>query len=584
MANENITQTVYKNNQVRSMDTATRLLYTAFQGELIYDTDQTNLYVGDGSTAGGILLADSNDNAATKLDKSGDVMNGQINMQSNKIVSLGAPTTANDAATKGYIDTEFQNKLDTGFYSQALTFEVVNGAPRLGITGINGNVVDLSVLLDDTLQELEFDGTNLTITGSNDTVDLSVLNVPIIVNRDTAPRLGGDLDVNDNRIYNNTGATGRIAIEHRAGNFLEVTEDSSAENLKLGFDVANSRSHIESSDSMYVAASGFLDIFATQNITITGGGNREVKLDGTRKLNVRDAVIIDNTGITSPAGTNLNITGGTGTVAINNIEFQPGGFIVSNDSTRIRIDDDLEVDVLHAGAINLQNSPSEQSAGFIIKQANSADPAQALGGFQVLSNNDSVALTVGIDAPGQASIKSQTNKLQLVSTNASSDAIKVDGNFLVVSGSDNLITANAGGVTINGSNGGQINIATDAGNGNSTIGNSGVQLDIVSNTSGSLTTGTIDGTVITASTSLNGQLFGSLIGNSTGYHLGDVKGSMFGDDSTVLVDGANSEIVGPVRNLTLLGQTGNTPADTGSVNEWIEVTVNGNTRYIPLYA
>jgi hypothetical protein len=89
--------------------------------------------------------------------------------------------------------------------------------------------------------------------------------------------------------------------------------------------------------------------------------------------------------------------------------------------------------------------------------------------------------------------------------------------------------------------------------------------------------------VITASTSLNGQLFGSLIGNSTGYHLGDVKGSIFGDDSTVLVDSANSELVGPVRNLTLLGQTGNTPVDNSNVNQWIEVTVNGLTRYIPLY-
>lgn len=583
MANENITQTIYNNNQVRSMDTATRVAYTASLGELIYDTDQTNLYVGDSSTPGGILLADSNDNAITKLDKSGDVMNGQINMQSNKIVSLGAPTSANDAATKGYIDTEFQNKLDAGFYSQALTFEVVNGAARLGITGINGNVVDLSELFDDTLQELEFDGTNLTITGSNDTVDLSVLNIPIVVNRDTAPRLGGALDVNDNRIYNNTGATGRIAIEHRAGNYLEVTEDSSAENLKLGFDTANNRSHIESSDSLYVAASGFLDIFATQDITISGGGNRTVKLDGTRQLNVQDKVLLNGTGITTPAG-DLNISSDSGIVSINNVDFRPGGLISSNDSTRLRVNDDFEVDVLFAGAVNLQNAPGEQSAGFIIKQSNSPNKTEAFGGFQVKSAIDEVALTFGIDGVAQATIDATENKLQLKSTNVANDAIKVDGNFLVVTGSDNLITANASGITINGANGGQINIATGAGTGNTTVGNSSVQLDIVSNTSGSLTTGAIDGTVITASTSLNGQLFGSLIGNSTGYHLGEVKGSVFGDDSALLIDAVNSEVVGPVRNLTLLGQTANSPTDSATVSEWIEVTVNGNTRYIPLYA
>lgn len=612
MANENITQTIYKNNQVRSMDTATRLAYIAALGELIYDTDQTNLYVGDGVTAGGILLADSNDNAATKLDKSGDVMNGQINMQSNKIVSLGTPTTANDAATKGYIDSQLQDKLDTGFYSQALTFQVVNGAPRLGITGINGNVVDLSVLLDDTLQELEFDGTNLTITGSNDTVDLSVLNVPIVVNKDTAPRLGGDLDVNDNRIYNNVGATGRIAIEHRAGNFLEVTEDGSVENLKLGFDVANSRSHIESSDSMYVAASGFLDIFATQNITITGGGNRLFKLDGTRILNVRDTVQIDNTGITTPSGSGaaLSLTGDNGIVNINNLAFGNDG-ITSIDSTRVRINNDVEVDTLFAGAINLQSAPGETAAGFIIKNSDAANASTAFGGFQVTDQNDSVAFGVGIDGVGQATLDSTTNKFIIKSTNTDPDAIKVDGKFLVVSGADNLITANSGGITINGASGGQVNIATGAGTGNTTIGNNSLQLDIVSSTAGSLETGTIQGTTITATTNFAGNITGNLTGNSTGYHTGDVKGSVFGDDSTllidgvtsrhfgtfigdltgsvvsddstVIVDGVNGEVVGPVRDLKLLGQTGNTPIDAVNANEWIEITVNGNTRYVPLY-
>jgi hypothetical protein len=616
MANENITQIIYKNNQVRSMDTATRLLYTAALGELIYDTDQTNLYVGDASTPGGILLADSNDNAATKLDKGGDVMNGQINMQSNKIVSLGTPTTANDAANKGYVDSQLQDKLDTGFFSQSLTFQVVNGVPRLGITGIGGNVLDLSVLLDDTLQELNFDGTNLTITGSNDTVDLSVLNVPIVVNKDTAPRLGGDLDVNDNRIYNNTGATGRIAIEHRAGNYLEVTEDGSVENLKLGFDVANNRSHIESSDSMYVAASGFLDIFATQNITVTGGGNRLFKLDGTRILNVRDAVQIDNTGITSPTGSGsaLNLTGDNGVVNINNLAFSADG-ISSIDSTRVRIDTDVEVDTLFAGAINLQNAPGTTSAGFIIKNSNASDITTAFGGFQVTDQNDNTSFGIGLDGVAQATLDAVSNKLTIRSSNVNSDAIKIDGNFLVVTGSDNLITANSGGVTIDGSSGGQINIATGAGTGNTTIGNSGVQLDLVSSTTGSVTTGAIEGTTITATTSFEGDLnagsvnadvvradliagnlSGSVFADDSsmlidgvnakhfGSFVGDLTGSVVSDDSTVIIDGVNGEVVGPVRNLKLLGQTGNVPVDTGTVNEWIEITVNGNTRYIPLYA
>lgn len=60
---------------------------------------------------------------------------------------------------------------------------------------------------------------------------------------------------------------------------------------------------------------------------------------------------------------------------------------------------------------------------------------------------------------------------------------------------------------------------------------------------------------------------------------GDLSGSVFADNSTKVVDGLTGEIV----NLAFRGQTGNTPSDTGTVDSWLEVTVNGATKYIPLY-
>jgi hypothetical protein len=36
-------------------------------------------------------------------------------------------------------------------------------------------------------------------------------------------------------------------------------------------------------------------------------------------------------------------------------------------------------------------------------------------------------------------------------------------------------------------------------------------------------------------------------------------------------------------NIDVLGETGNTPADTGTVDSWLEISVNGATKYIPLY-
>ena len=55
-------------------------------------------------------------------------------------------------------------------------------------------------------------------------------------------------------------------------------------------------------------------------------------------------------------------------------------------------------------------------------------------------------------------------------------------------------------------------------------------------------------------------------------------GSLASDNSTMVVDN-NGTIV----NLAFTGEVGNAPADTGTVDSWLEVTVNGATKYIPLY-
>jgi hypothetical protein len=43
-------------------------------------------------------------------------------------------------------------------------------------------------------------------------------------------------------------------------------------------------------------------------------------------------------------------------------------------------------------------------------------------------------------------------------------------------------------------------------------------------------------------------LYGNVIGNTTGYHTGDVTGSVFADNSTMLIDGTNGQIVGPINS------------------------------------
>lgn len=86
--------------------------------------------------------------------------------------------------------------------------------------------------------------------------------------------------------------------------------------------------------------------------------------------------------------------------------------------------------------------------------------------------------------------------------------------------------------------------------GASVIGAAGASVYIGSGPSGS-TTGPIIIGHGSNSVTINGTLTATLSGNSTGYHTGDVKGSVFGQDSTLLVDGTSSRIVGAISTPSL---------------------------------
>jgi len=92
---------------------------------------------------------------------------------------------------------------------------------------------------------------------------------------------------------------------------------------------------------------------------------------------------------------------------------------------------------------------------------------------------------------------------------------------------------------------------------------------------GVLTVG--DATIGTVTGNLVGNVTGNLVGNLTGTVVGDLKGSVFADDSTVLVDGPAGVLRG-----TLVGAlTGNVTGDlngnlTGSVSS-LAVTIGGLT-------
>ena len=63
--------------------------------------------------------------------------------------------------------------------------------------------------------------------------------------------------------------------------------------------------------------------------------------------------------------------------------------------------------------------------------------------------------------------------------------------------------------------------------------------------------GPVDTTTVNANTITASTFTGALIGNVTGNVTGDITGSVFGDDSTLLVDGNNNKIVGAIETASL---------------------------------
>ncbi|RME23566.1 MAG: hypothetical protein D6800_09655, partial [Candidatus Zixiibacteriota bacterium] len=135
-----------------------------------------------------------------KLDVVGNVeINGQLDMQGNKIVDLATPTAGTDAANKAYVDAQIGS----------LTDEYVTGASFSGTTtktltltrNVGSNIVATFTDYNTDNQTLSISGSNLSISGGN-TVDIS-------------SAFSDDWSASGNDIYNNN--SGNVLIGATSG-------------------------------------------------------------------------------------------------------------------------------------------------------------------------------------------------------------------------------------------------------------------------------------------------------------------------------------------------------------------------------
>ena len=233
--------------QIRRGTDAERQLIIPLQGELIFTTDTKKLYVGDGATVGGSSIAsytneDAQD-AAAALFTSGQHTN--ITFAYND--SLARIDAAVDLAQyNGTITaSEFRGSVVADDFTQ-----LINGsAGRFNLSGTVGShiVADTNDLFDIgsssyRFKNLYLSGDNIYLGAATIAAVGSSINLPagstvngieistgnFSVESDTAPKLGGNLDVNGKSITGtgNIGVTGTISASAGLGGNLDLNGKS----------------------------------------------------------------------------------------------------------------------------------------------------------------------------------------------------------------------------------------------------------------------------------------------------------------------------------------------------------------------
>lgn len=175
-------------------------------------------------------------------------------------------------------------------------------------------------------------------------------------------------------------------------------------------------------------------------------------------------------------------------------------------------------------------------------------------------------------------------------TNGSPNILQNLWRFIAVNGQDTLdpISANA---TLTFAAGSNINITTDTATNTVTFSSPNVQ-DIIGSIFADDSTLLVDGvnglipaTVVQGT--FTGNVIGNLTGSTTGFHIGDIKGSVFGDDSTKIIDAVENKVYATFFGNLTGNVTGNVTGNAGSatVAGTVDITnTNGlTTIYYPTF-
>ena len=154
--------------QFRRGTTAQNDAFTGAAGELSIDTDKNAIRVHDNSTAGGaeVIVATATQTLTNKTLTSPTINSATIAMGTNKITGLGDPTSAQDAATKAYIDSELSSLSSTTLTEGDTNFAISDSGTGTITATVDNTTHSTFAAAGSTLAQGNFVG---DLTGNADT-------------------------------------------------------------------------------------------------------------------------------------------------------------------------------------------------------------------------------------------------------------------------------------------------------------------------------------------------------------------------------------------------------------------------------
>jgi len=570
--------------QIRRGPTADRLATTPLAGELVYDTTTGSVYVGNGSTAGGLPVTNFS---------VGDARSTTAKMFLGESLS---DNSVHSGVTFAYVGDRLQATI-----AQNLSNYIGLIAADQGFKG--------NVWADDS---------------------------GLIINSETKQVYGtfvpeGDIVPDANEAYDLGSSTRRFKDLYLSGSSLYlgnavITAIDTAVNLPLGSTVAGQPLGINEGDTYNITVSGNV-IAADSTVlvnTTTGQFNGDLYgsvfgFDSSILVDARDGVLrgtligsvtgnvtgnLTGTATSATIATTVTLVPSNTSASVHYIGFTQN----SSGNESVRTDTSLTyqpstntlgLSVLNAATINATSVSVTNLTGTnlftsLIDSADSSaitvTPAIVFSSDVTLQNELFIGGDVFPSTSESYDLGSYTRKFGKLYLTEGANALWI-GNA-AISGSGSTINLPAGSTvggsaitTAAGSNATTITVNTTGTSADHFVSffddQTGDNLIYTDDTfkynpgTGVLTVG--DATIGTVTGNLIGQVTGNTIGTHTGPVFGDVKGSVFADDSTILVDGVAGVLRGTHEGDVIGNLTGNVVGDVIGAITSNSVSIGSNT-------